>query len=83
MKTQIDLKSAACGLVIGVLAMFALGADSSSSIQVGKYQIQAVPGENGIAGFAIIIDTQTGESWGADMVHDWRNNKADQFWGAK
>jgi len=83
MKIQIDLKSAVCGLIIGVAAMFVMGAEQSSSNQVGKYQVQAVPGENRIPGYAIIIDTQTGETWGMDAVSDWHDYKGDKFWGTK
>jgi hypothetical protein len=83
MKIQIDLKSAVCGLIIGVAAMFVMGAEQSSSNQVGKYQVQAVPGENRIPGYAIIIDTRTGETWGMDAASDWHDYKGDKFWGTK
>ena len=59
MKIQIDLKSAVCGLIIGVAAMFALGADSSSSNQAGRYQI--VIGGN--PPVFLEVDTTTGRVW--------------------
>lgn len=69
MKIQIDLKSALCGLIIGVAAMFALGADSSSS-SVGRYQISA--GQSS----ALIIDTLTGQAWAFQPTStaQWRND---------
>ncbi|HEY1717078.1 MAG TPA: hypothetical protein VGH42_02140 [Verrucomicrobiae bacterium] len=60
MKIQIDLKSAVCGLIVGVAAMFAIGADSSSN-QVGRYQIQTCPGNP--SGYAVVLDTATGKVW--------------------
>lgn len=60
MKIQIDLKSALIGLAVGVLAMFALGAESSSNL-IGKYQ--ATTG----AGFGLIIDTTSGKVWFANV----------------
>lgn len=60
MKIQIDLKSAVCGLIVGVAAMFALGADSSS-YQVGRYQIQTCPGNPN--GFVVLVDSTTGKVW--------------------
>jgi hypothetical protein len=80
MKIQIDLKSALCGLIIGVAAMLVMGAGTTSN-QVGKYQIAASAAPNG--SFFSVIDTQTGEVWGADSVRDWNNNKANKFWDAK
>jgi hypothetical protein len=54
---QIDMKSMLCGLILGVVAMFTLGADSSSSNQVGRYQISSG------AGFTDMLDTKTGQAW--------------------
>lgn len=56
MKTHIELKSALCGLVIGVFAMLAIGAGMSSN-ETGRYQITS--GGN----VALVIDTQTGKVW--------------------
>jgi hypothetical protein len=58
MKTQIDIKSALCGLVIGVAAMFAIGAGTSSN-EVGRYQISSNPN------FSVMVDTKTGQAWGS------------------
>lgn len=60
MKTQIDLKSALCGLVVGVLAMLAIGAGTSSN-EVGRYQISSG------TSFSVMVDTKTGQAWG--IVH--------------
>jgi len=60
MKTQIDIKSALCGLVVGVLAMFAIGAGTSSN-QVGRFQT------SGGSGFFLTIDTVTGKTWQAGL----------------
>ena len=58
MKTQIDIKSALCGLVVGVLAMLAIGAGTSSN-EVGRYQISSG------ASFSVMVDTKTGQAWGS------------------
>lgn len=78
MKTPIDLKSLLCGLAIGVLAVFAIGAASSSS-PVGKYQTTSA------AGFALILDTSTGQAWGANLAAPVPGfQKVDTgFWDAK
>lgn len=63
MKTQIDLKSALCGLVIGVLAMLAIAAGTGTSAneplkyETGRYQVAVG------ANVALVIDTQTGKVW--------------------
>ncbi|HZI33788.1 MAG TPA: hypothetical protein VFF11_15725 [Candidatus Binatia bacterium] len=81
MKTQIEVKSVLVGIVIGVLAVFAIGAGTSSSNPIGKYQITGVG--NGTGGWAaVVVDTQTGEVWGADFHNNW-NDKSSQFWGPK
>jgi len=77
MKIQIDLKSAACGLIIGVAAMFALGADSSPSNQVGRYQIAT--GQNS----SVIVDTITGKAWGFQPVSTPDFKQDRNFWDAK
>jgi hypothetical protein len=56
MKTQINIKSAFYGLVVGVLATLAIGAGTYSSA-TGRYQI-ATEGN-----VALVIDTQTGKVW--------------------
>jgi hypothetical protein len=79
MKIQIDLKSAVCGLIIGVAAMFVMAAEDSSSNQVGKYRIET--GTSRGAGFMVIIDTQTGKAW-VDTAANWSGSDAG-FWNAK
>ena len=56
MKTQINLKSAFCGLVVGILATLAIGAETNSN-ETGRYQI-ATEGN-----VAFVIDTKTGKVW--------------------
>jgi hypothetical protein len=58
MKTQIDIKSAVFGIAVGVLAMFAIGAGTSSN-EVGRYQITSSPS------FSVMVDTKTGQAWGS------------------
>ena len=55
MKTQIDLKSLLCGLAIGVLAMFAVGATTSTA--PGRFQIAGSPP------IFLLVDTTTGKVW--------------------
>jgi len=57
MKTQIDIKSAVLGIVIGVLAMFALGAGTSGN-EVDRYRVSVG------ASFAIMVDSKTGQGMG-------------------
>jgi len=78
MKIQIDLKSALCGLVVGVLAMFAIGAADSSN-PAGKYQVTTG------SGFVVIIDTSTGQAWGANLAAPIPGfQKVDKgFWDSK
>jgi hypothetical protein len=78
MKTQIDIKSVLCGVAIGVLAVFAIGAGTSSN-PVGRFQITAAAAPNG--SFFAVVDTQTGEVWGADSVRGWQDKP--KFWDAK
>jgi hypothetical protein len=61
MNTKIDLKSALCGLAIGVLAMLVIAAAESSN-PVGRYQVA------GGAGSFTIVDTVTGQAWGASTA---------------
>ena len=80
MKIQIDIKSALCGLIIGVVAMFVIGAGTSSN-PVGKYQIMGAAAPNGA--FFTVLDTQTGEVWGEDSTRNWPNDRWPEFWKAK
>lgn len=58
MKTQIDIKSALVGIIVGVLAVLAVGAGTSSN-EVGRYQVSSG------AGYSIMFDTKTGQAWGS------------------
>jgi hypothetical protein len=59
MKASIDIKSALAGLVVGVLAVFAIGAGGPSD-HVGRYRVSIGP-----AGNAMLVDTTTGKVWAA------------------
>ncbi len=61
MNTKIDLKSALCGLAVGVLGMLVLGAAETSN-PVERYQV------TGGAGFFVIVDSATGQAWGANTA---------------
>jgi len=74
MNTKIDLKSALCGLAVGILAMLAIGAAPSSGA-VGKYQVAS----NGA--YVAIIDTTTGRAWGANI--SYLNAVHAGFWDPK
>lgn len=78
MKIQIDLKSAACGLVVGIAGMFLMGSDSNSG-EIGHYQIsEAYPG------FITVIDTKTGEVWTHPSGTEGMGGaKLQNFWNAK
>lgn len=62
MKTQINFKSAFCGLAAGILVMLAIGAGTYSN-EIGRYQIAA--GGN----VGLVIDTKTGKVW----MTGWQN----------
>jgi hypothetical protein len=79
MKIQIDLKSAIIGLVLGAGVMFTMGAASSNP--AGRYEITSFGNGTG-GGAAYLVDTKTGEVWGADNHNDWAP-KADRFWNPK
>ena len=51
-----DFKSVFCGLVIGVLAMLAIGAGMATN-ETGRFQV-ATAGNVGL-----VVDTQTGKVW--------------------
>ena len=79
MKIQIDLKSAVCGLIIGIAAMFALGMDSGGSN--GRYQLSS--GGGGGQPCVVMVDTATGQAWGFQppSTASWRND--GNFFDAK
>jgi hypothetical protein len=56
MKTQIDIKSALLGIVVGVLAVLAVGAGTASN-EVGRYQVSTA------ASISILLDSKTGQAW--------------------
>ena len=78
MKTQIDIKSVLCGVAIGVLAVFTIGAGISSN-PVGKYQVAV--GGAGVGAIAVMVDTQTGQAWGIDTQRTWK--ESGNFFDAK
>jgi hypothetical protein len=76
MKAQIDLKSVLCGVAIGVLAVFAIGAGTSST-DIGRYQVSAGQNAN------VIIDTKTGQAWGFCPQNTAQYRSDPSFWDAK
>jgi len=81
MKIQIDLKSAVCGLAVGIAIMLVVGADSYSK-ETGRYQISHA-GDGGNS-FITVIDTKTGEVWSHGTGTDGMGNtKLQNFWNPK
>jgi hypothetical protein len=74
MHTKIDLKSALCGLALGVLAMLVIGAAEPSN-QPGRYQVA------GGAGSFAVVDTVTGQVWAANTAS--LNAPQPGFWEKK
>lgn len=84
MKTQIDLKSVLVGLVVGVLAVFAIGASSFSAQSPGRYQIVAFNAGPNMTPNGIIIDTSTGKVWGANLAAlSWKDDAGREFIDSK
>lgn len=54
---KLDVKSALLGSAAGVLITLTLGAATSSTNPVGRFQAA------GTASHAVIVDTQTGKAW--------------------
>ena len=71
MNTKIDAKSAVVGLCIGVLIALTIGAASSGSAVVGRYQIGAG------ASHGFVIDTVTGQVWFKHFRESEGNNSPD------
>jgi hypothetical protein len=76
MKAQIDVKSVLCGVAIGVLAVFATGAATSSN-EIGRYQVSAGQGSS------VIIDTRTGQAWGYCPQTTSQYKTDGNFWDPK
>ena len=57
MNTKIDLKSAAIGLLAGILITVSMGAATKVTGPAGRYQI------TGTHAHAFVIDTSTGQVW--------------------
>jgi len=76
MKAQIDIKSVLCGVAIGVLAVCAIGARTSSN-DVGRYQVAA--GQNS----SVIVDTKTGQAWGFIPQSTAQYRMDGNFWDPK
>jgi len=77
MKIQIDLKSILCGLIIGVAAMFAVGAGTSSN-EIGRYQVAVNTGA-----VALVIDTATGKVWNVNQTSATLRATDGNFYDAK
>ena len=76
MKVNIDFKSALCGLILGVLAMLAIGAEAPSNV-LGRYQVSAGPN------LGIILDTKTGQAWAFGPVNTAQYRNDVDFWVRK
>jgi hypothetical protein len=76
MKAQIDIKSVLCGVTIGVLAVFAIGAATSSN-EIGRYQVSAGQG------LSVIVDTKTGQAWGYCPANTSQYKMDSTFWEVK
>ena len=76
MKIDIDFKSALCGLIIGVVAMFAIGAEAPSN-DVGRYQVSVAHD------LGIILDTKTGRAWGFGPINTAQYRNDGDFWAGK
>ena len=76
MKAQLDIKSVLCGVAIGVLAVCAIGAGSSSN-DVGRYQVSA--GQSS----TVIVDTKTGQAWGYCPLNTAQYRNDGSFWEPK
>lgn len=76
MKAQIDIKSVLCGIAIGVLAVVAIGAGTSSN-EIGRFQVSA--GQNA----TVIIDTRTGQAWGFCPINTAQYRNDGSFWDPK
>lgn len=75
MNHSIDTKSALIGLCVGITAMLALGASSTTTRPVGRYQI------GGTATHGLVIDTVTGQVW-MQYIQQERNHDS-RFHGPK
>jgi hypothetical protein len=60
MNMKIDLKSALCGLAVGVLAMLVIGATISTP--PGRFQYAGAPP------VFLLVDTTTGQVWTANFA---------------
>ncbi len=76
MKSNIDLKSAAVGLVVGIAVMLVVGAESRSNYN-GRYQVSSAQG------FAVIVDSQTGQAWGFGTSSTIQYRNDANFWDVK
>ena len=74
---KIDMKSALCGLAIGVLAMVAMGSTAGGTSPIGRFQVA------GGYGFFTIIDTTTGQAWGANFSSPGMSGAQPGYWDAK
>lgn len=82
MNTKIDIKSAAMGLMLGVLIMLCMAATTSTGNPVGRYQAVTSVNNGGIGGTcSLVIDTMTGKVW---IGYSTPNGRTDEmFYKAK
>ncbi len=76
MKAYIDFKSALCGLILGVVAMLAIGAAAPSN-GTGRYQAAAA------ADLGLILDTKTGQAWTFGPTSTVQYRTDADFWSRK
>jgi hypothetical protein len=76
MKIQIDLKSAACGLIVGVAAMLTIGAGTPSN-DIGRYHVVTT------GTFAFVIDSTNGKLWTAHQNSTTTKQTDGDFFDAK
>jgi hypothetical protein len=77
MTLKIDLKSAACGLAVGVVTMFVIGAADSPAVAVGRYQIA------GSLNYFLIVDTTSGKVWTGNFPSNGSRGADPDFFDAK
>ena len=74
---KIHLKSALCGLAVGVLAMLVIGAESANSSD--RYQITSA----GSPVCAFVLDKATGRVWATGFVTTAEMKKDPGFYDSK
>jgi hypothetical protein len=74
MNNKVDAKSILIGLLAGAVVTLAVGAGLPVNRQVGRYQVAGTGN-----GYAIILDTVTGQAWKAGFATDIVSIDGDFF----